>query len=82
VRQRTRHRIITVQGDTRDVVVIGERLYDNSGEVVGTQGFYIDVTPTAQHVSPAFPWLSPRSLITTPPSNSQGRADVRVPHRR
>jgi hypothetical protein len=48
VRQRTRHRIITVQGDTRDVVVIGERLYDNSGEVVGTPGFYIDVTPTAQ----------------------------------
>ena len=43
-----RHRIITVQGDTRDVVVIGERFYDNSGEVVGTPGFYIDVTPTAQ----------------------------------
>jgi hypothetical protein len=42
----TRHRIITLQGDTRDIVVIGERLHDNSGEVVGTQGFYIDVTPT------------------------------------
>ena len=40
----TRHRIITVQGDTRDIVVIGERLHDNSGEVIGTQGFYIDVT--------------------------------------
>jgi PAS domain S-box-containing protein len=44
----TRHRIITTQGDTRDVVVIGERLHDNNGEVVGTQGFYIDVTPTDQ----------------------------------
>ena len=33
-----------VQGDTRDIVVIGERLHDNSGEVIGTQGFYIDVT--------------------------------------
>src|ERR1700722_14217140 len=44
----TRHRIITVQGDTRDVVVIGERLHDDSGEVIGTQGFYIDATPTAQ----------------------------------
>jgi PAS domain S-box-containing protein len=44
----TRHRIVTVQGDTRDVVVIGERLHDDSGEVIGTQGFYIDVTPTAQ----------------------------------
>jgi PAS domain S-box-containing protein len=44
----TRHRIITVQGDTRVVVVIGERLHDDSGEVIGTQGFYIDATPTAQ----------------------------------
>ena len=31
---------------TREVVVIGEHLHDNAGEVVGTQGFYIDVTPT------------------------------------
>lgn len=38
--------------------------------------------PQPRHVSPAFPRLSPRSLITGPPSNSQGRADVRVPHRR
>jgi ANTAR domain len=28
--------------------VIGERFHDNNGEVVGTQGFYIDVAPTAQ----------------------------------
>lgn len=41
----TRHRIITVQGATRDVVVIGERMHDNGGRVIGTQGFYIDVTP-------------------------------------
>jgi ANTAR domain/PAS fold len=44
----TRHRIITVQGDTREVIVIGERLHDNPGEVIGTEGFYIDVTPTPQ----------------------------------
>ena len=44
----TRHRIITVQGKTRDVVVIGERLHDNTGEVVGTQGVYIDVTSPDQ----------------------------------
>jgi hypothetical protein len=42
----TRHRIITVQGTTREVVVIGERLHDSAGQVIGTQGFYIDVTPT------------------------------------
>jgi PAS domain S-box-containing protein len=41
----TRHRIITKQGQTRDVVVIGQRLQDGSGDVVGTQGFYIDATP-------------------------------------
>jgi PAS domain S-box-containing protein len=46
----TRHRIITVQGDTRDVVVMGERLHDDNGDVTGTQGFYIDVTPTAQQL--------------------------------
>ncbi|MGZ5377080.1 MAG: PAS and ANTAR domain-containing protein [Mycobacterium sp.] len=40
----TRHRIITVQGQTRDVVVIGDRLLDNAGAVIGTQGFYFDVT--------------------------------------
>ena len=35
-----------IQGEIREVVVNGERLHDNAGEVVGTQGFYIDVTPT------------------------------------
>jgi ANTAR domain-containing protein/PAS domain-containing protein len=41
----TRHRIIAVQGECREVVVIAERLHDNTGAVVGTQGFYLDVTP-------------------------------------
>jgi PAS domain S-box-containing protein len=41
----TRHRIIDVQGKTHDVIVIGEGLHDEQGEVVGTQGFYLDVTP-------------------------------------
>src|SRR4029077_15755208 len=40
----TGHRIITVQGDVRDVVVIGERFHGNMGEIIGTQGFYLDVT--------------------------------------
>lgn len=47
----TRHRIITVGGATRDVVVIGERMHDNAGRVVGTQGFYIDVTPAGATAS-------------------------------
>ena len=44
----TRHRIISLQGATRDVVVIGERLHGNTGDVIGTQGFYIDVTPAGE----------------------------------
>jgi PAS domain S-box-containing protein len=44
----TRHRIITVAGATREVVVIGERMHDNNGRVLGTQGFYIDVTPSGE----------------------------------
>jgi hypothetical protein len=27
------------------VVVVGDRLYDASGAVIGTHGFYVDVTP-------------------------------------
>jgi PAS domain S-box-containing protein len=42
------HRITTVQGTTREVVVIGERLRDNTGEVIGAQGFYFDVTAAGE----------------------------------
>jgi hypothetical protein len=32
------------------VVVIGDQLYDEGGELIGTHGFYVDVTPSgAQH---------------------------------
>jgi PAS domain S-box-containing protein len=40
----TRHRIVDVQGRTHEVVVVGQRLLDDAGEVIGSQGFYIDVT--------------------------------------
>jgi PAS domain S-box-containing protein len=41
----TRHRIVDVQGRVHHVVVVGDRLYDASGAVIGTHGFYVDVTP-------------------------------------
>jgi PAS domain S-box-containing protein len=41
----TRHRIIDAAGHTRDVVVVVQELVDHEGQVVGTHGFYIDVTP-------------------------------------
>ncbi len=42
----TRHRIIDTANAVHDVIVIGDQLYDNTGEVIGTYGFYVDVTPT------------------------------------
>ncbi len=41
----TRHRIVDVGGRVHHVVVVGDRLYDDSGAVIGTHGFYVDVTP-------------------------------------
>ncbi|OBI31638.1 antitermination regulator [Mycobacterium sp. E1386] len=42
----TRHRIIDTGGNVRHVVVVGDRFFDDDGDVVGTHGFYIDVSPT------------------------------------
>ncbi|MCB0948566.1 MAG: ANTAR domain-containing protein [Mycobacterium sp.] len=44
----TRHRIIDTGGDVHEVVVIGDQLKDDSGRLIGTHGFYVDVTPTAE----------------------------------
>lgn len=41
----TRHRIIDTHGETHHVVVVGDQILDDAGEVIGTQGFYVDVTP-------------------------------------
>ncbi|BBY22131.1 PAS and ANTAR domain-containing protein [Mycobacterium stomatepiae] len=41
----TRHRIIETGGQVRDVVVVGDQLRDDQGAVVGTHGFYVDVSP-------------------------------------
>lgn len=42
----TRHRIIDTHGDIHHVVVVGDQLFDHSGAVIGTHGFYVDVTPS------------------------------------
>lgn len=41
-----RHRIIDVQGLVHDVIVVGDRLHDDEGKVIGTHGYYVDVTPS------------------------------------
>ncbi|WP_241896177.1 PAS and ANTAR domain-containing protein [Rhodococcus sp. 66b] len=42
----SRHRIIDTHGHTRSVVVVGDRVLDDDGEVIGSSGFYIDITDT------------------------------------
>lgn len=45
----TRHRIVDTHGNTHDVVVVADQLFGEDGStVIGTHGFYIDATPSAQ----------------------------------
>ncbi|MDB2197181.1 PAS and ANTAR domain-containing protein [Mycobacteroides abscessus] len=44
----SRHRIIDNQGCTRWMVVVSDRMTDTNGHVIGTQGYYIDVTAGLQ----------------------------------
>ena len=44
----SRHRIIDTAGRTHWVIVIGDRMLDEAGEVIGTSGFYVDFTDTMQ----------------------------------
>lgn len=40
----SRHRIVDTGGEVHEVIVVGDKLTDERGEVVGTSGYYIDVT--------------------------------------
>src|SRR6185437_15627723 len=44
----SRHRIIDAAGRTRCVVVAGDRMVDDNRALIGTSGFYIDVTDSLQ----------------------------------
>jgi PAS domain S-box-containing protein len=44
----SRHRIVDKAGRTHWVIVVGDRMLDQGGEVVGTAGFYVDITETLQ----------------------------------
>jgi hypothetical protein len=43
----TRHRIVDTHGTVHQVVVVGDQLTDNEGAVMGTHGYYVDITPTS-----------------------------------
>ncbi|WP_280243205.1 PAS and ANTAR domain-containing protein [Nocardia abscessus] len=42
----SRHRIIDTAGGAHHVIVLGDTMIDKSGTVVGTAGYYIDLTAT------------------------------------
>jgi PAS domain S-box-containing protein len=44
----SRHRIVDCAGRTHWVVVVGDRLLNDVGAVIGTSGFYVDVTESLQ----------------------------------
>jgi hypothetical protein len=44
----SRHRIIDTEGQTHDVIVIGDQLFDERGAVVGSTGYFLDVTDTLE----------------------------------
>ncbi|OBI69325.1 PAS and ANTAR domain-containing protein [Mycobacterium sp. E796] len=46
-----RHRIVDTSGAVHHVVVVGDQFCDEGGEVIGTHGFYIDVTPASTRKS-------------------------------
>ncbi len=41
----TRHRIVDTHGTVHQVVVVGDQLTDDEGAVIGTHGYYVDITP-------------------------------------
>jgi PAS domain S-box-containing protein len=44
----TRHRIIDTGGAVHHVVVVGDQLTDHDDVVIGTHGYYVDITPIAE----------------------------------
>ncbi|WP_083889380.1 PAS and ANTAR domain-containing protein [Nocardia pneumoniae] len=44
----SRHRIIDTTGEVHHVILVADRMVDEAGEVVGTSGYYIDVTETLE----------------------------------
>ncbi|WP_230987182.1 PAS and ANTAR domain-containing protein [Mycolicibacter heraklionensis] len=44
----SRHRIIDTGGQEHWVIVVGDRMLDDAGLVIGTAGFYVDVTDVLQ----------------------------------
>lgn len=46
----TRHRILDTSGTVHHVVVVGDLLTDDNNVVIGTHGYYVDITPAADRM--------------------------------
>jgi ANTAR domain/PAS fold len=44
-----RHRIVDTSGTVHHVIVASDRLYDDQGAVIGTHGFYVDISRVHDH---------------------------------
>lgn len=42
----SRHRFLDTSGRIHNVIVVADRMFDDSGAVIGTSGYYIDLTDT------------------------------------
>lgn len=42
----SRHRFLDTKGEVHDAIVVADRMLDDDGAVVGTSGYYIDLTHT------------------------------------
>ncbi|AHH16798.1 putative transcription antitermination regulator [Nocardia nova SH22a] len=40
------HRIVDSDGQSRDIIVVGDHLADDAGTIIGTCGFFVDITET------------------------------------
>jgi ANTAR domain/PAS fold len=47
----TRHRILDTSGAVHDVVVVGDQLTDHHDAVIGSHGYYVDITPTPERTT-------------------------------
>jgi ANTAR domain/PAS fold len=45
---RSRHRICDIHGNVHDIAVIGDEIHDEDGRVIGTYGFYVDLSREEQ----------------------------------
>ncbi|BBZ34646.1 PAS and ANTAR domain-containing protein [Mycolicibacterium confluentis] len=64
----SRHRFIDTAGQEHAVLVLADRMVDDRGAVVGTEGYYVDLTPTVDQAR--------RDALETLPGMFRSRAAI------